>query len=134
MKKILFLSTILLSCFIMNAQTLYVKNTTNTYNLDVTNIKKYPVTCGTSSYCTMTDMTSILPGNEGSQAYPTTCASVPDIEMKIMYYDPFITIPQPFIIQYCGISTSGSFTGSTPLVKYDLYQGVGNDVVLYIHY
>ena len=129
MKKILFLSTILLSCFIMNAQTLYVKNTTNTYNLDVTNIKKYPVTCGTSSYCTMTDMTSILPGNEGSQAYPTTCASVPDIEMKISM-DVFSTI-----ISYCGVSLMNQPTGLPTSELFDLYpSGFGTNMILYFHY
>ncbi len=131
MKKILFLSTILLSCFIMNAQTLYVKNTTNTYNLDVTNIKKYPVTCGTSSYCTMTDMIGILPGNGGSQAYPTTCASVPDIEMTFQI-DP--TIGPIITIQYCGISIiNATIPGYSEL--YDLVPAGGaNSMLLYIHY
>ncbi len=128
MKKILFLTTILLSCFIVNAQTLYVKNTTNTYNLDVTYIKKYPVTCGTSSYCMMTDMTGILPGNGGSQAYPTTCASVPDIEMKISM-DMFSAT-----ISYCGISIiNATIPGYSEL--YDLVPAGGaNSMLLYIHY
>ncbi len=70
---------------LINAQTLYVKNTTNSCCLDVTNITKWGATCNGSAYCTMTDITGVGAGSSASQAYPTACASVTFITVTITY-------------------------------------------------
>ena len=100
MKKLFILICLFLATFYkLDAQTFYVKNTNNNYDVDVTSILKYGVSCVGSSNCPMFDMIGIPPGGGSSQVYPVNCNSVPDIKLNFQ-----IDIPVGPVIttSYCG--------------------------------
>ncbi len=125
MKKIIHFIVGSTFSLIINAQTLYVKNSTNIGPLDVYSIKKFGISCSGSSNCLMSDMIGISAGNSASQVYPSLCASVPDLALSFDYNGGTI-INQ----QFCGTPQSGTIGGA----NWDLYSiGTGSDVLLYIH-
>lgn len=115
----------------LNAQTFYVKNTTNNYDVDVTNILKYGVSCVGSSNCPMIDIIGIPPGGGSSQVYPVNCNAVPDIKLNFQIDPPLGPI---ITTSYCGTSLfNQTIIGYSEV--YDIYpSGGGTSILLYIHY
>ncbi len=129
LKKLIILLICSAFSLIINAQTLYVKNTTSTYNLDVTNIKKHPGACSSGSTCAMTNISAVPPGGSGTGTYPTGCASTPDITMTVTMSSYSATI------SYCGTSIINASTGLSGGELYDLYpSGTGTEMILWFHY
>lgn len=126
MKKIFLLIICSTFSIIINAQYLYVKNTTNTHSLDVYDIKKFGFSCSGSSYYFMTNMTGIPPEGSASQMYYAAYASVTDIELSFTYNFASVTNQQ-----FCGTPQTGTIGGAI----WDLYAtGFETDMALYIHY
>jgi hypothetical protein len=126
MKNFILLLNCLAFTGIINAQTLYVKNTTSVNNLDVTNILKLTSSCSSTNYCMMTNITGVPSGGSTSQGYPTPCARSPNIILSITLSG----VGTVSNIQYCGTNVTGSIGTWT----YDLYPtGVGTEMLIYVH-
>lgn len=110
----------------VKGQTLYLKNTTNTYNAEVQTITKYGISCVGSSYTTMPDLFA-GPGGSDAQAYPAGYGGNPDHLFDITY-DTYTD----FGVQYCGVPSLNNPIGIG--VFYDIYTTSGTDVLVYFHY
>ena len=111
---------------------MYIKNTTNTFNVNTWAFAKYNPTCGFNQI-QLPPVVVVPPNHSYTYTYPAANAGNPFWKIAFRYMQPGTTNTAT---AYCGAPILNVIIpGTNPVVRYDvILAGGGTSTLLYFHY